>query len=39
MYAKSEMMSAGITPAAAPAEIPKGENTISSDVTITYEIR
>jgi hypothetical protein len=23
----------------APAEIPKGENTISSDVTITYEIR
>jgi len=23
----------------APAEIPKGENIISSDVTITYEIR
>jgi len=25
--------------APAPAELPKGENTISSDVTITYEIR
>ena len=25
--------------AAAPAQLPKGENTISSDVTITYEIR
>ncbi len=25
--------------ASAPAEIPKGENTISADVTITYEIR
>ncbi len=40
MYAQSAMMkdSAVIAPAA-PAEIPKGENTISSDVTITYEIR
>lgn len=39
MYAESVMMkdSAGVAPA--PAEIPKGENTISSDVTITYEIR
>src|SRR3989338_4450087 len=37
MYGKAEMMSdqGGGTPA--PAEIPKGENTISSDVTITYE--
>ena len=39
MYAKDSMMSVGAVPAAAPAIIPKGENTISSDVTITYEIR
>lgn len=39
MYEKAEMMSAGAVPSAAPAVIPKGENTISSDVTITYEIR
>ncbi len=40
-YAKSAIMknSAGGAPAPAPAEIPKGENTISSDVTIIYEIR
>lgn len=39
MYAQSAMMkdSAGGVPA--PAVIPKGENTISSDVTITYEIK
>jgi uncharacterized protein YggE len=39
MYATSAMMkdSAAVTPA--PAVLPKGENTISSDVTITYEIR
>lgn len=39
-YAKDAMMesSAGNT-ASAPAVIPAGENTISSDVTITYEIR
>lgn len=37
-YAKAEMaMDAGRASAPAP-EIPKGENTISSDVTITYEI-
>ncbi|MBI3305535.1 SIMPL domain-containing protein [Candidatus Nomurabacteria bacterium] len=36
-YAKDSMMGAGSAPA--PAELPKGENTISSDVTITYEIR
>ncbi|OGI86158.1 hypothetical protein A3A01_02520 [Candidatus Nomurabacteria bacterium RIFCSPLOWO2_01_FULL_39_17] len=38
-YAKAGMMSADSASAPAPAEIPKGENTISSDVTITYEIR
>ncbi len=38
-YAKNSMMSADAVSAPAPAEIPKGENTISSDVTITYEIR
>jgi len=39
MYARNAMMkeSTGVVPA--PAVIPKGENTISSDVTITYEIR
>jgi uncharacterized protein YggE len=39
MYAENSMMSAGVAPKAAPAVIPKGENTISSDVTITYEIK
>ncbi len=39
MYAKDAMMTAGAAPQSAPAELPKGENTISSDVTITYEIR
>lgn len=39
MYAKSAMMDSAVSSAPAPAEIPKGENTISSDVTITYEIR
>ena len=39
MYAESAMAkdSAGVAPA--PALIPKGVDTISSDVTITYEIR
>ncbi len=36
-YAKAEMSSDAGNPA--PAQLPKGENTISSDVTITYEIR
>lgn len=40
-YAKdavaNESMTAGAAPA--PATLPKGENTITSDVTITYEIR
>ncbi|MEK7105031.1 MAG: SIMPL domain-containing protein [Patescibacteria group bacterium] len=38
MYTKTIMESA-VSGAPAPAEIPKGENTISSDVSITYEIR
>jgi len=38
-YAKDAMMTEGANIAPTPAEIPKGENTISSDVTITYEIR
>lgn len=38
MYAtKDSMMASGAAPEA--ASLPKGENTISSDVTITYEIR
>lgn len=36
-YGKAEMSYDAGMPA--PAEIPKGENTISADVTITYEIR
>jgi uncharacterized protein len=39
MYAENSMMAGSVAPKAAPAVIPKGENTISSDVTITYEIR
>ncbi len=41
MYAKLEMASAQDASAGntAPAILPKGENTISSDVTINYEIR
>jgi len=38
MYAKA-MMAEGVSNNSAPAQIPKGENTISSDVSITYEIR
>lgn len=38
MYA-TEMMKDSVAEAPSPAIIPKGENTISSDVTITYEIR
>jgi uncharacterized protein YggE len=38
MYGKSAMMDSAVS-APAPAEIPKGENTISSDVSISYEIR
>lgn len=38
IYGKA-MMDSAVSSSPAPAEIPKGENTISSDVTITYEIR
>ena len=38
MYAEKAMMDSTVS-SPAPAELPKGENTISSDVTITYEIR
>ncbi len=38
MYGKA-MMDSAVSSVPAPAEIPKGENTISSDVSITYEIR
>jgi uncharacterized protein len=34
-----KMMTAGASESSAPAILPVGENTISSDVTITYEIR
>lgn len=37
MYAKTMAMDS--VSVAAPAELPKGENTITSDVTITYEIK
>jgi len=40
MYGRADvMMSAGMAPKAAPAVLPAGQNTITSDVTITYEIR
>ena len=39
MYAEKSMAMDSAGSAPAPAVIPKGENTISSDVTITYEIR
>ncbi len=39
MYAQNAVMSAGAVSKAAPAVIPAGQNTISSDVTITYEIK
>jgi len=39
MYAQGAMMSDKAVSVLAPAVIPKGENTISSDVTITYEIK
>jgi uncharacterized protein YggE len=39
MYAEKSIAMDNAGSAPAPAVIPKGENTISSDVTITYEIR
>jgi len=38
MYAKTAMMDFVTSGTSTPAEIPKGENIITSDVTITYEI-
>jgi uncharacterized protein YggE len=38
MYAKTMMLDS-VSSESAPAQIPKGENTISSDVSITYQIR
>jgi len=38
MYAKG-MMADSVSSESAPASLPKGENTITSDVSITYEIR
>jgi uncharacterized protein YggE len=38
MY-KAEALSAMAVPSAAPAVIPAGQNTITSDVSITYEIQ
>lgn len=39
MYYNKSMMTDSLSASPVPAQIPKGENTISSDVTITYEIR
>jgi hypothetical protein len=39
MYGMAKLESADSLGSSAPAELPKGENTITSDVTITYEIR
>ncbi len=39
MYAKAMMGATLDTASSAPAVVPAGENTISSDVTITYEIK
>jgi uncharacterized protein YggE len=38
-YAKDAMMEQASNGVGAPATLPKGENTITSDVTITYEIK
>ncbi len=38
MYAAKDAMNS-VAGAPAPAQLPKGQNTISSDVTITYDIR
>jgi uncharacterized protein YggE len=39
MYAAKAMTLDSVAAAPAPAQLPKGENTITSDVTITYEIK
>ena len=38
-YGKARMEADSVSSASVPSEIPAGENTITSDVTITYEIR
>ncbi|MSU44981.1 DUF541 domain-containing protein [Candidatus Nomurabacteria bacterium] len=38
-YGKATMMAVDSKATSSPAELPKGENTITSDVTITYEIK
>ncbi len=39
MYERAGMMALDSAKVSAPAQLPKGENTISSDVSITFEIR
>jgi len=39
MFATKGMIEDSVSIASVPAELPKGENIISSDVTITYEIK
>jgi uncharacterized protein YggE len=39
MYAGRDSMMFESVKVSAPAQLPKGENTITSDVSITYEIR
>jgi uncharacterized protein YggE len=39
MYYAKDMMSEGAANFSAPASVPKGENTVSSDVSITFEIK
>ena len=38
-YSKSAMGGDAALESSAPAQVPKGENTVSADVTITYEIK
>ncbi len=38
-YGKDMVMSESMSASSTPAELPKGENTVSSDVMITYEIK
>lgn len=39
MYADKAMATSAVAPVAAPAQLPTGQSTITSDVTITYEIK
>jgi uncharacterized protein YggE len=38
-YAKADMMSSGVGGGAVAPQVPAGENTITSNVTITYEVK